>query len=184
MAIKKPWKKILIAAAAVAAILFLCLIKFSTSPSFCHSCHIMKPYYDSWAGSKHNKVSCVYCHYPPTKKADLLWRKFQALSQVVKYVTRTYSSKPFAEVDDSACLRKGCHSMRLLEGKVEFGKGITFDHTPHLQETRRGRKLRCASCHSQIVVGRHVEVTLDTCYLCHFKGMKTGREITPLKWQR
>lgn len=177
---KKHWKKILLAAVIVAAILFLGLLKFSTSPAFCHSCHIMKPYYDSWANSKHNKTSCVMCHYPPTKKADLLWRKFQALSQVVKYVTRTYSSKPFAEVDDSACLRKGCHSTRLLEGKVEFGQGIKFDHTPHLSETRRGRKLRCASCHSQIVVGRHVEVTLDTCYLCHFKGMKTGREISAL----
>lgn len=140
----------------------------------------MKPYYESWRISKHNHVSCVDCHYPPSAPQTLLWKKFQAMSQVVKYVTRTYSSKPFAEVDDAACLREGCHSKRLLEGKLTFGKGIKFDHRPHLLEPRRGRQLRCVSCHSQVVVGRHVEVALETCYLCHFKGMSEGRKLDSL----
>lgn len=163
-----------------ALIITLFLFKFSTSPQFCRSCHIMKPYYQSWKTSKHNKVACVDCHYPPEKPHTLLWKKFQAMSQVVKYVTRTYSSRPFAEIDDSACLRGGCHSRRLLEGELTFGEGIKFDHRPHLLELRRGRQLRCVSCHSQIVVGKHVEVTLDSCYLCHFKGMKEGRILAPL----
>ena len=47
-----------------------------------------------------------------------LFEKFQALSQVVKFVTRTYSSKPYAEVEDSSCLRSGCHSTRLLQGPL------------------------------------------------------------------
>jgi hypothetical protein len=140
----------------------------------------MDPYYQSWKSSKHNKVACVECHYPPSAPQTLLWKKFQALSQVVKYVTRTYSSKPFAEIDDAACLRQGCHAERLLEGKLTFGKGIKFDHRPHLLERRRGRQLRCVSCHSQVVVGKHVEVTLDTCYLCHFKGMKEDRHLDPI----
>lgn len=140
----------------------------------------MKPYYEAWKTSKHNKVSCVECHYPPEGPKGLAWKKFQALSQVVKYVTRTYSSKPYAEIEDTSCLRFGCHSERLLKGKVAFSKGIIFDHKPHLEEKRRGRQLRCVSCHSQIVVGKHVEVTVDTCYLCHFKGMKTAREIHAL----
>jgi cytochrome c nitrite reductase small subunit len=161
-------------------IALLAFLKFSTSPQFCRSCHIMKPYYESWKSSKHNRVGCVDCHYPPSAPQTLLWKKFQALSQVVKYVTRTYSSKPFAEVEDAACLREGCHSKRLLEGKITFGKGIKFDHRPHLLEPRRGKQLRCVSCHSQVVVGRHVEVTLETCYLCHFKGMKDGRQLEPL----
>lgn len=160
--------------------LFIFLFKFSTSPRFCNSCHIMKPYYQSWKTSKHNRVACVDCHYPPSAPQTLLWKKFQAMSQIVKYITRTYSSKPFAEIEDAACLREGCHSKRLLEEKLTFGKGIKFDHRPHLLEPRRGRQLRCVSCHSQIVVGRHVEVTLDTCYLCHFKGMKAGRKLEPL----
>ena len=176
-------KKVLFILAGFALLFFGGLIfffHFSTSPQFCRSCHIMKPYYDSWKASKHNNVACVDCHYPPAKPRTLLWKKFQAMSQVVKYVTRTYSSKPFAEIDDSACLREGCHSKRLMEGKLTFARGIKFDHRPHLTEPRRGRQLRCVSCHSQIMVGKHLEVTLDTCYLCHFKGMKKARSLAPI----
>lgn len=159
---------------------FIFFFEFSTSPQFCRSCHIMKPYYESWKTSKHKRIACVDCHYPPAGPRTLLWKKFQAMSQVVKYVTRTYSSRPFAEIDDAACLREGCHSERLMKGKLTFGKGIKFDHRPHLTEPRRGKQLRCVSCHSQIVVGKHIEVTLDTCYLCHFKGMKGSRRLEPI----
>lgn len=154
---------------------------YSTSPSFCRSCHIMEPYYKAWNSSKHNQVACVACHYPPGSPQTILWHKFQAMSQVVKYVTRTYSSKPFAEVEDASCLRSGCHSTRLLEGRVESkAMGIHFDHRPHLNEPRRGRQLRCTSCHSQMVVGNHLEVTYGTCFLCHFKDRGTGRDLKPI----
>src|SRR4030042_2166499 len=71
---------------------------YSVQPAFCDSCHIMEPYYDAWSTSNHKFVSCVDCHYPPGSARNVLWHKFQALSQVAKYVTRTYSSKPFAEI--------------------------------------------------------------------------------------
>lgn len=130
--------------------------------------------------SKHKDVACVDCHYPPGSKMDLLWHKFQALSQVVKFVTRTYSSKPYAEVEDASCLRSGCHSTRLLQGKVVSKNGIRFDPRPHLEGVRYGRQLRCVFCHSQVVVGKHIEVTWDTCYLCHLKGKKHGQDIETL----
>jgi nitrate/TMAO reductase-like tetraheme cytochrome c subunit len=155
------------------------LWKVSSSPMLCNSCHIMKPYVDAWRTSKHNQVACVECHYPPGLR-DTIWVKYQALSQVAKWATQTYSSKPFAEVEDGSCLRSGCHEQRLLQGKVTYKRGIVFDHGPHLGEVRRGRQLRCTSCHSQIVVGTHIEVTQATCFLCHFKGMKTARELTPI----
>ena len=167
--------------AVSALVVLLSLMHYSESPNFCNSCHIMKPYYDAWNGSKHNKVACVKCHYPPSSVKTHLWHKFQALSQVAKYVTRTYSSKPYAEVADASCLASGCHATRLLEGWVKVGdKGVRFDHRPHLTEKRRGRQLRCTSCHSQIMVGKHMEVTYDTCYTCHFKGMGTGKNLNPL----
>jgi nitrate/TMAO reductase-like tetraheme cytochrome c subunit len=152
---------------------------FSTSPMLCNSCHIMKPYVDAWRTSAHKDVTCVQCHYPPGFR-DTVWVKYQAITQVAKWATQTYSSKPFAEIEDASCLRSGCHDRRLLQGKVVFKRGIVFDHAPHLEGERRGRQLRCTSCHSQIVVGTHIEVTENTCYLCHFKGMKTPREITPI----
>ncbi len=172
--------KIIILCSIGVAFAGLGLVHYSESPRFCNSCHIMEPYYKAWSTSKHNKVACVECHYPPGSPRTLLWKKFQALSQVAKYVTRTYSSKPFAEIEDTSCLRSGCHSKRLLEGKVVSHKGIKFDHRPHLNEVRRGRQLRCVSCHSQIAIGNHVEVTYETCYLCHFKGRGSGRQLKPL----
>ncbi|MBI3564195.1 MAG: NapC/NirT family cytochrome c, partial [Elusimicrobia bacterium] len=155
-------------------------VEYSESPTFCNSCHIMGPYFQAWKASKHNKVRCVECHYPPASPKTLIWKKFQALSQVAKYVTRTYSSKPFAEVDNASCLRSGCHSQRLLEGKVVAKNGVLFDHRPHLTEVRRGRQLRCVSCHSQVMVGEHIAVTYTTCFLCHFKGRGEGRDLKPI----
>lgn len=141
-------------------------VQMSSTPNFCGTCHIMKPYYQSWKHSKHNKIACVECHISPGITAEVR-KKFEALSMVAKYFTATYGTKPWAEVDDAACLR--CHERRLLEGRVDFN-GVQFDHRPHLTESRRGLRLRCTSCHSQIVQGTHLTVTVSTCAFCHFKG--------------
>ncbi len=142
----------------------------------------MEPYYEAWTTSQHEgKATCVDCHYPPsTSFGEHLWHKFQATSQVVKYVTRTYSSKPFAVIKDESCLRSGCHSKRLLEGKTFTPKKVRFDHAPHLQTKRKDRQLSCTSCHSQIVIGKHIEVTYETCYLCHFKQRGKDRDLNTL----
>jgi hypothetical protein len=108
--------------------------------------------------------------------------KFQAISQVAKWATQTYNSKPFAVVEDASCFRSGCHSVAQLEsrGVLTFGRGVRFDHRPHLEAAKMGRQLRCTSCHSQIVVRKHFEVTTSTCFTCHFKGRKNDREIAPV----
>jgi hypothetical protein len=141
----------------------------------------MEPYVQAWQVSKHADVACVECHYPPGLR-DTLWVKYQAISQVAKWATRTYSSKPFAEVEDASCLRSGCHALSRLEsqGPAEFKRGVRFDHRPHLAPEKMGRALRCTSCHSQIVVEKHFEVDQRSCFLCHFKGTKHGRELTPI----
>jgi nitrate/TMAO reductase-like tetraheme cytochrome c subunit len=140
---------------------------YTSRSQFCQSCHIMEPYYSSWQESTHAKVSCVKCHFPPGA-GEKVRGKMMGLVQLVKYVTRSEGPRPVAEVSDASCLRSGCHDTRLLSGRVEF-QGISFDHTPHLQELRRGKKLRCTSCHGQIVQGSHMSVTTSTCFLCHFK---------------
>jgi hypothetical protein len=149
-------------------------VEYSAHPSFCTNCHIMQPYYDSWATSTHNEVACIACHYAPGIKAEAMG-KFQAANQVVKYVTGAYGTKPWAEIEDAACLRSGCHTLRRVEGVVTYNGPndpeilVRFDHSQHLGELRRGKQLRCTSCHSQIVQGNHVAVTATSCYLCHFK---------------
>lgn len=167
---------LVVGAAAIAG-----LWHVSASPQFCNSCHIMRPYVTAWKASRHNTVACVQCHYPPGLR-DTLWVKFQAMSQVAKWATQTYNSKPFAVVEDASCFRSGCHSQSNLEsrGVVTFGRGVKFDHRPHLDPARTGSQLRCTSCHSQIVVTKHFEVATSSCFVCHFKGAKNGRELNPI----
>lgn len=153
----------------------------SASPKFCNSCHIMGPYVEAWKISRHREVPCVQCHYPPGLR-DTLRVKFQAVTQVAKWATGTYSSKPFAEVEDASCLRSGCHAIAALEsqGPRLFRRGVRFDHRPHLAAATMGRQLRCTSCHTQIVVDKHFEVSESTCFTCHFKNTKDGRELAPI----
>jgi predicted CXXCH cytochrome family protein len=139
--------------------------QYTSRSEFCVSCHIMEPYYVSWQESTHHDVACIKCHFPPGA-AEKVRGKMQGLVQLLKYVTATAAPRLVAEIPDESCLR--CHDTRLLAGRVEF-HGIPFDHGPHLSEDRRGKKLRCTSCHSQIVQGAHMTVTTSTCFLCHFK---------------
>ncbi|MFB6285989.1 MAG: cytochrome c3 family protein [Candidatus Bipolaricaulia bacterium] len=142
-------------------------IEVSSQPGFCGTCHVMAPYYESWKTSSHDDVKCVECHIPPGITNELR-KKFEASSMVVSYFTGTYGTKPWAEVPDASCLRPGCHEQRLLSGR-EVYENVVFDHQDHLTEMRRGKELRCTSCHSQIVQGKHIAVTKSTCFLCHFK---------------
>lgn len=146
-------------------------MEVSSTPAFCGSCHVMEPYYLSWKESGgHSNVACVECHIPPGITAEL-HKKYEALSMVARYFTATYGTNPWAEVEDSACLE--CHERRLLVGGAQFGD-VYFDHGPHLTELRRGKRLRCTSCHSQMVQGSHIKVTETTCTLCHFRGQEAG----------
>lgn len=152
-------------------------IKATSQPGFCVTCHYMRPYFASWKTSTHKDVHCTECHFPPGIEGTVRG-KFTALSMLTNYATGVYKkSKPWAEISDNSCLREGCHQTRLLEGKVEFKEGIIFDHKPHLTEDRRGKRLRCTSCHSQIVQGSHMTVTEETCFLCHFKEQQEGAQM-------
>src|SRR5581483_10435578 len=59
-------------------------VQVSSQPWFCGSCHIMKPYYDSWTKSNHRQVACIQCHIAPGVKAEAM-TKVQAANMVVKY---------------------------------------------------------------------------------------------------
>ena len=153
---------------AAVILLFVVAVEFTSTSSFCSSCHYMKPFFESWKTSTHKDVQCKVCHYPPGMRS-FFRTKIEGLVMVGRYWTRLYvKSKPWAEIQDASCLRPGCHDRRLLEGQVQFGK-VAFDHKVHFEDLKRGKTLRCTSCHSQIVQGEHITVTAESCFLCHFK---------------
>jgi hypothetical protein len=167
-------KKVFIAA-IVFVILILGLFIYVNSvvfpsPKNCNICHFITPFYKKWQTSTHNTVPCLKCHdYGPTK----------ALAGQFRFLAGGYNPRPLTNVPDKNCLQLGCHDKRLVESRVKFTKrGIDFDHKPHFQEMKRGIKLHCRSCHSDIVQGEHVKVSTNVCFLCHFKGVPHDQAFT------
>jgi nitrate/TMAO reductase-like tetraheme cytochrome c subunit len=166
----KRKKRLVLALSAlgIVLVLFVASVQLTSTSRFCSVCHYMKTFYESWKASSHKNVECSTCHYAPGLRSKLR-AKMEGLVQVARYWSKLYlKSKPWAEIPDESCLRPGCHDKRLLEGQVKFKK-VVFDHTIHFSDLKRGKKLRCTTCHSQIVQGEHITVTESSCFICHFK---------------
>jgi nitrate/TMAO reductase-like tetraheme cytochrome c subunit len=166
---KKKKKRIILFLVGGFMIVFLIgTIEYTSKSHFCASCHYMKPFYQSWKTSSHGHIECATCHYLPGPKSKIR-AKIEGIMQLGRYWTKLYlKSKPWAEIPDESCLREGCHEKRLLEGMTKYKK-VAFDHKIHFTDLKRGKQLRCTSCHSQIVQGEHITVTDSTCFICHFK---------------
>lgn len=174
---KKKIVRIVLIAAVAFVIVFVAAIEMTSTSSFCASCHYMKSFYQSWKTSSHGKIECKVCHYPPGIR-NTIRAKLEGLVMVGRYWTKLYlKSKPWAEIQDESCLQKGCHDRRLLEGQVKF-KSVVFDHKAHFADLKRGKQLRCTSCHSQIVQGEHITVTEASCFLCHFKKTENSPQVS------
>lgn len=138
----------------------------SYHPSSCKVCHIMTPYYRQWETSTHKNFPCIKCH-------SYKWSN--VFVYALRYSTGIYSPKPHSVIEDSSCVKKGCHSV--LPERVLFKKKFQFNHQTHLKVFLRIEKLRCSNCHSQIVQGEHIRVSEHICFLCHFKGAEAGQSI-------
>jgi len=179
--IKKSFKTHPVLSLMTVVLILLGLVYLSAEltsrASFCRTCHNMVPYYESWKESTHGDIECVVCHIRPGFRGKIR-AKFEGLVQLVSYVARAYRHRvPTANIPDESCLKSGCHDTRLLKPGVTF-MGVHFDHKSHLMQARRGKKLRCTSCHSQIVQGDHITVTESSCFLCHMKRGDGTYELT------
>ncbi|ADI02433.1 cytochrome c3 [Syntrophothermus lipocalidus] len=127
------------------------LMKGSDNPAFCASCHVMKPYYDSWKNSsllakKHadHNVKCHDCHEA----------SFSTLfNDGVRYVTGNYKTPlEKRQFPRDFCLK--CHDdFNSIKAKTAFAESNPHDshngeqdcnvcHSVHQQS-----KLMCAQCH-------------------------------------
>jgi len=173
--------KVLIVSFFSILILAVVTAEITSRPSFCNTCHYMQPFYQSWKASVHKDVQCTKCHFPPGIEGTIEG-KMMGLVQVVNYISNSYTRRrPWAEIDDASCLQSGCHVKQKLNKDVLYKGLVHFNHKAHLTQNRRGKKLRCTSCHSQIVQGAHIVVTQTTCFLCHFKN---SPEIPPAEYKK
>jgi len=139
----------------------------SANPKSCLVCHYMQPHYDSWLNSAHKETACIECHPGRRTLID---------SYMVRYLTGTYHTKLQPDVKPDACLK--CHAETALSGEIAYKRGIKFNHEHHLGQLRRGKKLRCTSCHATGKSNEHFTVDNEACYLCHFKDADKGRAFT------
>jgi len=155
-------------------LLFVGGFKYSESPSFCGLCHNMKEYIDSWKTSSHNKVSCLNCHRSPGLFNHLKGKSVDLQLAITYFMVGKGIKKSHYEVDDGNCLQKGCHKRDDLKGDMIY-KNVTFPHGKHLGELKRGMKIRCTTCHAQIVQGAHLTVHETNCFICHYYRARVGR---------
>ena len=152
------------------------ILRFSESPFFCGVCHQMNAYMESWRASSHRNVACTKCHYEPGFINHLKGKWVDGQVSLAYFISGKRPSKPHAEINDSSCLQKGCHKVENLQGDMVY-KNVAFSHGKHLGELRRGMKLRCTTCHAQIVQGAHLTVHETNCFICHyFKAGASGEE--------
>jgi hypothetical protein len=140
---------------------------YSETPSFCGLCHNMEIYVNSWKTSSHRDVACIKCHYEPGFGPHLRAKLRDIQLGLAYIITGRGIKKPHHEVSDVSCLRKGCHAKADIRENMIF-KNVVFNHSRHLGELRRGKRLRCNTCHDQIVQGAHLKVTEVDCFICHF----------------
>jgi len=140
-------------------------IKFTSMPSFCASCHEMKPAFNNWKTSVHASVTCYDCHMPPGV-INFITHKAGAMKEL--YLHFTVFNKPNApkihatdlEPINEACL-SNCHS---LKRQFSFSGHLNVPHELHIKQG-----LTCSSCHSRVVHGDpdQRKPKMETCFTCH-----------------
>lgn len=145
--------------------------EITSSPEFCASCHNMKPYVDSWKASSHSQVQCAQCHYEPGTWNYVKGKVTDGQVHLVMFMFGRTKGRYHAEISDLSC--RSCHSDEQLNTPKDF-KGVSFSHTNHLATMRRNKKLRCVTCHGQLVQGEHLTVDNRDCFICHFKQDENG----------
>jgi len=144
-----PGKKIIIIIAALVLVVGagagMGLVKASDNPAFCTTCHIMKPYYESWQSSNllANKhlvagVTCHQCHESSISIQAEEGLKFVTGDYKTPLDKRAFGTRDF-------CLK--CHSESGGATTFEEAKTATnFDESnPH--DSHNGEQ-NCNLCHN------------------------------------
>jgi nitrate/TMAO reductase-like tetraheme cytochrome c subunit len=142
---------------ALFSLLSLNYAEYRTSQSsFCASCHIMTPYYETWQADMHGAkldVACVECHYAPGERTTLK-AKFRGLSQVTSYFSGRFgATRPRAYVSNTSCLTSKCHGDQAFMNKPILLGTVRFTHANHLarsDELERPKESRLAELTTQL----------------------------------
>lgn len=152
---------------------------YTSRNSFCGgACHIMDEPYQTWKTSKHylpegdveRQADCVECHFLPGEKQTFKGY-MEGARHLAAYLYDRDAPMPIRPVvKDGACLRSGCHAKETFQDKsVKYGEKSVFKHKAHFEEeTLKGQKLFCDTCHVKHSAEKHFETPREICFTCHF----------------
>lgn len=109
----------ILAGMAAAALLFLVfwlpyMVRTTSTPEYCSSCHVMLPEYEDWFYSgAHRQISCIDCHLPNDNFVNhYVWKGLDGMKDVIFFYTglvpeMIHSTRHARRTIQSNCLR--CH---------------------------------------------------------------------------
>ena len=119
-------------------------VSYTSTPTFCASCHEMKSEFVTFKASAHNQIKCVQCHEQQvTKLKDkngLIHMSYQHFFEPTKTIVST------VVVPNENC--EQCHSRNRL---VTATGDIIVNHRTHIE-----KEIPCITCHSGVV---HAKIT-------------------------
>ena len=173
-----------IALAVLGAVAGAVAVPLTSAPTFCASCHTIKPSYDTWAKSSHKEVTCVACHVRPTFEGFLQDKVLKGTHDVwVTIFGRPKKPEDLkATVYSEVCL--SCHRNMLriseiaerdLPGPLKKA-GLIMEHRKHMEAfQKRGKGEGCTTCHeahgsvnAKMLTARDANL----CLKCHFQQIK------------
>ena len=132
--------------------LFFYLLRMHTyivgdDPAACVNCHIMAPYYATWAHSSHGRdATCNDCHVPHSSIAAKYL--FNGMKHVAYFVTRSERQAIMAEEASSEVIMDNCIRCH-TQLNTEFVKTGKIDY----MQAKRGEGKACWDCHREVAHG-------------------------------
>ena len=158
-------------------------VKATSNPTFCITCHEIKPAYASWDSSPHKGygATCLDCHADPGE-LNLIKRKVSSIKEIYIHLSNTPDPVEIkGNVPNNRCLE--CHSG--ISGKEHAGRDVTkFNGASG--KLHNDKNLQCSSCHIQSIHGTKNTtekpriVASDKCEACHTDESKIAAMSTPL----
>lgn len=143
------------------AIFLLASWRYTSQSKLCASCHEVRPNYETWARSSHNKVACTTCHGGT---------KIKGLAEIYKHITRSYNQPLRLKSPIRAEVCQECHTVSRV---VTASGDLIVPHRWHIESG----KATCFDCHRN-VAHAGIEGDEGESWLGHLQGL-TARSYRP-----
>lgn len=145
----KRWRRLVIALTMFVALLGITYgaISFTSTPTFCSTCHEMAPEHVTFQASAHNQIKCTQCHIKPGAK-NLVVHKVESLKEVYYHIV----GPPNPIVQTVAVTNENCEQCHSRNRLVTATGDLIVNHQGHVKEG-----IPCITCHNGVVHAKVVE---------------------------